>query len=100
MQALEKIDTPDELLNRIQDRIIRVLNPLAKSRLLAGRLIEGVTIGTSETLIPHGLDQTGVKWMLVSPTVDARVWQSSSADRNFLYLRASASQVADIWVFT
>ena len=99
MQVLEKINTPDELLNRIQDRLLAALNPVLKSQILDGRLVEGVVLGATQVSVAHGLDRSGVKFIVVSPQADARVWQSASADSKFLYLTASAAVTVDLWVF-
>lgn len=99
MKVLEKVKSGDEALDRFQDRVIAVLNPALRNRALNGFLLENVEIATTETLVPHKLDRTGVNWIVVSPQADARVWQTRAADDRFVYLRASAAVTLALWVF-
>lgn len=99
MKALEKLQTGNEVLDRIQDRIIALLNPLLRVVLTDGRLVEDVAIGIVQTSIPHGLGRKVRGWIMVSQSADARIWQSVVSDDRFLYLIASSAVSGSIWVF-
>lgn len=91
------IRSDDDLLNRVQDSIGRVLNPLTKIPILDGVLLD-FTITTTATKYPHGLGRKPLGWFLVAPLADARVWQTAS-DSTTLTLTSSASVSTQLWVF-
>jgi len=99
VRAFDQITTEDADLNRVQDRIANALSPVFAARVVDGRLVESVALTTSAQSIAHGLDRAGVKWIVVSPDADARVWQTQAADSRFVYLQASAAVNVNLWVF-
>ena len=111
LRAFKTIDIKDRVLTQLQENVQQFLNQLNKTTLnglflekiknASGSLID-ITIGTSETLVPHGLTREFRGWHIVDIQGDARVWRvaSSSADLHlFLPLRASSSVTVKLWVF-
>jgi hypothetical protein len=63
-----------------------------------GRVLEGVTVGSTQTTIPHGLGRMPIS-CLALPRADARVWRPTKPDGTNIYLQANTSVVCDVWVF-
>lgn len=95
--SFSPLRSSDELLNRVQDNIGRVINPLIDNPLLDGVLLD-FNITTTATKYPHGLGRKPMGWFLVAPQADARVWQTAS-DSTTLTLTASAAVTCSLWVF-
>jgi hypothetical protein len=73
---------------------------LENNPLLGGRRLEGVTVGTSTTNIPHLLGQAWKGWFVTRNSNGASVEQGTQVDdTQYLSLFASASVVVDIYVF-
>lgn len=95
--SFSTLRTTDELLNRVQDNISKVINPIASNPLIDGVLLS-FSITTTATKYPHGLGRKPLGWILVAPQADARVWQTAS-DSTTLTLMASAAVTCSLWVF-
>lgn len=93
-----KLDNRDtETLQENVREYLGQLNPIV----LSGIIVDA-TVGTSTTLINHGLARKFQGWHLLDVQGDARVWRdaTSTADSKlFLPLRASASVNVKLWVF-
>lgn len=107
MQLFDRLQTKDELLNRIQDRLKTVINAVAGKEIVDGHLLTGLTITPGGVSIPHGLGRVPNGWILcsggvtnfIAPT-DTPV-QSKAPDAKFLYLVMGQLTLtnAKIWVF-
>lgn len=99
MELFDRIQSPDSILNRVQDKITRVVNAIARKQIIDGLLVESVSIASTETAVPHGLDRVPQGWMLVNGS-PYPVEESAPADNKFLYLVASSPTTGrKIWVF-
>ena len=97
--SITKIQSPDEMLNRIQDGIIREVNPVLANVLLRGRLLEDVAVATSSTAVSHGLGRPPKGWIVVDQNVAAHVHSPSASTDKFLYLIAGSAATLSLWVF-
>ena len=84
-------DSPNCSTEELRLNLKNVLFPLIPVRPILA------TIGTSETMVAHGLGQvpTGVRWF---PRGDARVWRSKAPNETHVFLIASTSVDVDIEV--
>ena len=98
----KKINSPDELLNRVQDEVSNSISQLLRTEILDGRLIQNVTLTAGINSVEHRLDRPILGWMITRKRADANVWDSQDNNgipTRFLDLNASADVVVDIWVF-
>ena len=103
MDLFRKINTGDSNLQRIQDNIEKVLNPLARKEISDGLLIEDVAIvsGTMKS-IDHGLGRKLRGWFAVRVSANAVIWDNQSTNlfpTRTLNLQSSANVTVSLWVF-
>lgn len=67
------------------------------TRVAGGVVISGVSVGTSDTKVAHGLGAVPAA-VLVMPRADARVWESATATTTQVTLRASAAVTCTVLV--
>lgn len=100
MELFDKLQSPDGLLNRIQDRLKSVINAIARKPIVDGILLEGVTLANSATnRVPHNLGRLPRGWIVVKRTSGAVIYDNVAADDKFLTLNSSAAAVVSLWVF-
>ena len=109
LKSLKTTDFRDKDLMKLQENVSEYVGQL-NSIVLGGILLEKtigqapieITIGTTTTLVAHGLSRKFQGWSLVDIQGDARVWRDVSYTDNldkFLPLKASASVTVKLWVF-
>ena len=105
MKPVERHNFRDEdalapQLKRLQDSVIRAVNPIAAVPLLDGVLLT-VTLGTSFAPVNHMLGRQYASWMPAGLQADARVWEDPTWNQqtSSISLRASAAVTLKIWVF-
>lgn len=102
MQSFVRIAPSDEELRRVQDNAARVLDAVVRSRILDGALLEDVELVSGQANdIHHKLLRSGVKWLAVSPSANAVIWEDTDNDHPeiVIRLRCSANVTTDLWVF-
>ena len=103
MQLFDKIQSPDEILNRIQDRIKAAFNAVARRQIVDGRLTDALSLTTSFQNIAHGLGRTPNGWLVSNPDADVGIWSDAVANNpdpaKFLRIRATAAVTCKLWVF-
>lgn len=85
-----------------QSELEKVVKQLNNNPFLTGRLIENVSVSTSETLIAHGLQRAFRGFIVTRKYADRNVWCAASPSYNtslYIGLTADASATFDIWVF-
>lgn len=98
MELFDRLQTADELLNRIQDRIKRVLNPVLKNPLLDGRLVSAL-VTPAATQIEHKLGRVPLGYFIVSGP-GSLVSQYQAADARYLYVSSGGgNENITFWVF-
>ena len=110
LKDLSQIKMESQEVQTLQDNVFKYLRQL-NTTILDGILLEKIpsggnqieiVIGTSTTLVPHGLGRKIQGWQVVDTLADARIWRdpASTADlEKFLPLIASASVTIKLWVF-
>lgn len=104
------LDSPEKDLVKVQQNLTKYFNQLNQT-VLDGRFLEtinqsgreiDITIGTSTTLVPHGLGRKLQGWSVFDIHGSATVWRdttSGSDPSKFLALKASGSVTIKLWVF-
>lgn len=92
--AFDFPQTPNGTLGELWRAVLRLLPQLAGALVIN----RGVTIGTSETPVAHGLRSAPTSAMVV-PQADCRWWQTKAPDSKYVYFAASTSVAADVVVF-
>lgn len=101
IQALKKLRslTNKEAVD-VQDNVYEWALQFFNNELVTGRLIEGVSVGTTNTNVSHRLGRQLRGWFITKLTADARVWQvEDSTLPEFLILKASTAVTVNVWVF-
>jgi hypothetical protein len=98
MELFGRTQHPDSVINRIQDKLIRVINAIARKPIVDGHVVTA-DIATTETKVEHGLGRVPQGWIALTPSV-LSIGQSRAADENFLYLLSTGAQPGQkFWVF-
>lgn len=98
MEIFDRIHHPDSLINRIQDKLTRVINAIARVPLLDGVLLEGVAIDAAATVVPHSLGRTPRGYICLDAQAN-QIGQIAPADDKFLYVAATSPLTTSFWVF-
>lgn len=107
MRKLDRLQTDDKTLNRIQDRTLQAVNPILNNPLVNGVLSDFVTVPTATVLQhEHKLGREPLGWFAVSQRGSSVIYEDFSLapdppnSDKFLYLRASAADTScKIFVF-
>ena len=97
-----KLQSDDDVLNRVQDRVKGSLDALVKQPFLNGVLLEDVAlVSGSFQPVAHRLTRPWRGYLVLSRTANAVVWnQTPGADAGvFMYLQPSANVTVNLWVF-
>jgi hypothetical protein len=90
------------IAKKSQSDLELIVKQLNNNPFLTGRLIKNVSVGTSETLIAHGLQRDFQGFIVVRKYADRNLWCPSGETYNkslYIGLLADASATFDIWVF-
>jgi len=110
LEFFDRTHSGNSILDRIQDKIMRVLNPALKMPILNGQLLEQVVItytgsGLSNK-IAHKLGRVPRGWIVCgvcsppSAHLGDIVTDVAAADDKYLYLEAQTQTVVtNLWVF-
>lgn len=109
LKEFKQFDLKDKDLNKFQENVGLFINQLNKVILSGNLLLKtigenpvDITIGTSRTLVSHGLGRSYQGFIIVDQTGNANVWRDSTYTENkdkFLPLIASSSVDVKLWVF-
>ena len=88
-------------LKRLQDSIIRAVNPIAALALLNGTLVGPVALTTSFASVNHGLGRVYQGWIVTRSNALVTVAENMLATNQNLAisLKASANATIYLWVF-
>lgn len=101
MRPFLKQFTGDQKIDENLRRIGAAYDAVLKSPLLAGSLIEGVSLLSGQSnFVSHGLGRTPRGFIVVSPDADARIWKGpSDSPSTTLVLNTSANVNLSVFVF-
>lgn len=98
MAGFKRQVTSDRDLQLIQDNVANALAPLQAQPMVGGNVVTSVSLTTSTTAVPHGLNHTPQYFSILDLTANATVSRAQASDSRFIYLKASASCTATVWV--
>lgn len=94
---LKRINTTDQNLQLIQDNVDAELVKIQTAEFFGGVLFSNITLTTGQdNAIANRLGKVPRIVVIGAPSVDARVWNTSS-DSKFIHLSCSATCVVNIW---
>jgi hypothetical protein len=109
LKVFKKIDFNDLKINKLQDNVNTYLDQL-KSPILTGALLTktlgndpvDIVIGTTRTLVSHGLQRNYQGFIVVDKTGNANIWRDATYTDNadkYIPLISSTSVTVKLWVF-
>ncbi len=104
MRPVERMNFSGESaaeIKRLQDNVIRAVNPISKVPTLDGVLIGPFSLTTSFQPIAHGLGRQYLGWQVTRNNASATVWEDFTwnAQTASISMRASAACTVYLWVF-
>lgn len=106
MPRVETTPQLDLRISKMQDGLIRAVDALQRSAIVDGTLLADIALlgAGATTDVPHKLGRPAIRWLLVSQSAQADVWDDTvnlSADlrKLFIRLKASAAVTVSLWVF-
>lgn len=98
LKIFRKIQTKDDTINRIQDSLVSVLNPVAKISFLDGAQLTNLAITTSAQKFSHNLNRQPQGWFLVDLQGSAIVFRVSWTATT-VSLQASSDVTCSLWIW-
>lgn len=102
MAKLQRINTPDRIINMIQDNVANILEPLSNIPLNSGQILQSVRLVSGSNNVPHKLERKPLGWFIVRQRSAGTVYDTQDTNPNpqtFLRLQASATIIVDLFVF-
>jgi len=101
---LSFIQSDDRVVNLVQDRLIKSLNPVLNNPILDGVLLESVSLVTgSDNVVNHTLGRPLVGWFVTRLRASATIYDKQDANTGTpnltLVLVSSANVTVDLYVF-
>ena len=102
VKFFSKILTPIEPLNRVQDQLTQIINPMAANPLMSGILLTDVSLPSGAKAINHTLGRNLVGWFIVRQRSAASIYDQQDSNKTpslTLALYSSAAVSVDIFCF-
>lgn len=99
---IPKVVTDNFDLNKVQDNLKTVLEPIVRNYLIDGLILSNIALVNGSNVINHKLDRNLVGWFIVRQRSAATVYdtQDTNTTPQFnLNLVSSASVTVDLYVF-
>lgn len=96
------VQSPDRLLNQVQQNFRQALNPVLSNDLVFGRVLSSVALASGSNTVQHGLGRPLTGWFIVRIRASATVYDTQDANStpsDTLLLTASAPATVDIYVY-
>lgn len=100
--AYTKLNTNDELQNRIQDNTKKAVSSVASNPIVQGSILSNVSLKSGDNTVDHKLGKKLTGWFIVRIRGAATIYdkQDSNAQASqTLVLNSSAAVSVDIFVF-
>jgi len=102
VKSISKTQTPDRVINQLQDSLIQGIKPLIANPFLNGRLIENVSLKVGSNSINHGLGRKLQGWSIVRKRAQAGVYDTQDENEipdKTLLLTSDAIVSVNLYVF-
>ncbi len=100
--SFKRLQTGEELLQRLQDNIGSVLDALTKSDISKVNIVTVDIDSASTTAVQHGMGRPPLGFVLVNSTADTRVWRDATKTQaldKLLYIATNQSGTVTLLVF-
>ena len=97
-----EIQAKEDSVNRLQKNIKSALSPILSLPFSAGVHKTEVSIGTSDTIVDHGLDRNLVGYFVTKQNADTNVFVSTTSNTlptRQVILKAGSAVTADLFFF-
>ena len=98
LSPTKRINSKDYENTQIQDNLAKSVDRIAAIVLLDGRVLKGVLVGTSDTLINHGLDRTPEGYIITGQFGLGTIY-TTGRDSKTLTLISSVAVTCDLWIY-
>lgn len=98
LKIFRKLYVKDADLNKVQDSIAQILNPVAKVPFLDGTMLKDLQVTTSAQKFSHNLNRDVTGWFLVGKQGLGDVYSASSTTTTIV-LQSSVNVTCSIWVY-
>lgn len=100
IKAFKRLTTTIPEIQQVINNIAEFVKPLENNPILDGRVLSGVSIGTSATNIPHKLGRPWVGWFVISRTSGVVPYEGTQLNTtDYLTLQAASAITVDLYVF-
>lgn len=99
MPAITVPKTGNTSLDLYTSRLKSELDPLIANKLVQGNLLQNVAIVSGQNQIQHKLQRLPYGSFIVYQSTVGSFYNYQASDKNNLYLTASGSFTASLWVF-
>lgn len=99
LPAPRRIQSPDRLLNDVQDSIAQCLRGILQFEEFAGQRIDSLTLTTTALQISHGLGRCPKGWRIVDKTAAGDVYRTAWDERTISLRVASGTLVVDLYIW-
>lgn len=100
--TLPLVQTPDRLLNQVQQNVKSQLDPVVAAPIVGGILLRNISLASGANVVPHKLGRALQGWVPTRVRASATLYDtqdSNTTPASTLQLTASAAVVVDLWVF-
>lgn len=102
LEKFSKQITNDADLNKTQDNLVRTLNPVFNTPILAGNLLQLVPLVIGPNTIDHLLGRKLIGWMITRQRALANIYDIQDSNKmptSTLILISDANVTVDLYVF-
>lgn len=97
--SVPTLQSPDRIVNKIQDNIVPTLNKLLDNAIVQGRFLSNVSILSGSNVIPHGLGRTLQGWIVTDVNQPVTLYRSANLNAQNLTLTSSGTASVNLYVF-
>jgi hypothetical protein len=103
IKAFKKIDSPDRIVNTLQENVDSVFKQILTQPILNGNIVKNITLTTGvNNIINTGISGKINGWLIIRNRANSVIWdaQDSNPDpMRTLVLLCSANTVVDVLIF-
>lgn len=98
LAPFNKLQHPDQLINRIQDNVSNAVNPVTSIQFLDGQQLTDITLQAGvPTEVSHRLQKPVSNYWVTKLNANAVIWDQGSTSTT-ITLVASATATINLWV--
>jgi hypothetical protein len=94
-----RVQSPDRLLNDVQDSVTQALRPVLQFEEHAGQRIDDLTLTATPLQISHGLGRCPIGWRVVDKTSAGDPYRTAWDERTITLRVASGTLGCDVYIW-